>query len=199
MLPRLAPCHTNYRSLLFKVVHYIEKPRGFNVRMRVVEAVTDPIRTLSVTEICRRAGISRQTFYSYFESKYAIGSWYALHCDTFTLDLIGRALSWREGYERWYTIMERQKLLFANSSQSKFSDEGAAAVAENRIAAFRETFENRGLAFTDEYCYYAWMCASVERTAFSRWLKEGCAPPPADMARLTELCVPPLLHRALSL
>lgn len=73
-------------------VHYIEKPRGFNVRMRVVEAVTDPIRTLSVTEICRRAGISRQTFYSYFESKYAIGSWYALHCDTFTLDLIGRAL-----------------------------------------------------------------------------------------------------------
>ena len=88
-------------------VHYIEKPRGFNVRMRVVEAVTDPIRTLSVTEICRRAGISRQTFYSYFESKYAIGSWYALHCDTFTLDLIGRALSWREGYERWYTIMER--------------------------------------------------------------------------------------------
>ena len=110
-----------------------------------------------------------------------------------------RQLSWREGYERWYTIMERQKLLFANSSQSKFSDEGAAAVAENRIAAFRETFENRGLAFTDEYCYYAWMCASVERTAFSRWLKEGCDTPPADMARLTELCVPPLLHRALSL
>ena len=180
-------------------VHYIENPRGFDVRMRVVEAVTDPIRTLSVTEICRRAGISRQTFYSYFESKYAIGSWYALHCDTFTLDLIGRALSWREGYERWYTIMERQRLLFANSSQSKFSDEGAAAVAENRIAAFRETFENRGLAFTDEYCYYAWMCASVERAAFSRWLKEGCDAPPADMARLTELCVPPLLHRALSL
>ena len=72
-------------------------------------------------------------------------------------------------------------------------------MAENRIAAFRETFENRGLAFTDEYCYYAWMCASVERTAFSRWLKEGCDTPPADMARLTELCVPPLLHRALSL
>ena len=87
---------------------------------------------------------------------------YTSHCDTFTLDLIGRTLSWRKGYERWYTLMERQRLLFANSSQSKFSDEGAAAVAENRIAAFRETFENRELAFTDEYCYYAWMCASVD-------------------------------------
>ena len=177
-------------------VHYIEKPRGFDVRMRVVQAVTEPIRTLSVTEICRRAGISRQT---YFESKYAIGSWCALHCDTFTLDLIGRSLSWHEGYERWYTLMERQKLLFANSSQTKFSDESAAAVAENRIAAFRETFGNRGLEFTNEYRYYAWMCASVERASFSRWLKEGCSTPPADMARLTELCVPPLLHRALAL
>ena len=180
-------------------IHYIEKPRGFDVRMRVVEAVTEPIRNLSVTEICRRAGISRQTFYSYFESKYAIGSWYALHCDIFTLDLIGRALSWREGYERWYALMKQQKLLFANSSQTKFSDESADAVAENRITAFQGTFRERGLEFTDEYRYYAWMCASVERAAFSRWLKEGCSASPADMARLTELCAPPLLHRALSL
>ncbi len=69
--------------------------------------------------------------------------------------------------------MERQRLLFANSSQSKFSDEGAAAVAENRIAAFRETFENRELAFTDEYCYYAWMCASVERARIQPLAQRG--------------------------
>ena len=81
-------------------VHYIEKPRGFDVRMRVVEAVTEPIRTLSVTEICRRAGISRQTFYSYFESKYAIGSWCALHCDTFTLDLIAVSYTHLDVYKR---------------------------------------------------------------------------------------------------
>lgn len=179
-------------------VHYIEKPPGYDLRMRVLETITQPIGELSVTEICRRAGISRQTFYSHFASKYDIGSWYALHCDTFTLDLIGRSLTWREAYEGWYALLGRQKLLFTNSSKSKFSDESAARVAQQRVDAFRVAFEERGRPFTDEYRDFAFMCAAMERTAFHRWFSEGCATPPSEMARFTELCVPPLLHRALS-
>lgn len=179
-------------------VRYIEKPPGFDLRMRVIETITQPIDELSVTEICRRARISRQTFYSHFASKYDIGPWYALHCDTFTLDLIGRSLTWREAYEGWYTLLGKQKLLFTYASKSRFNDEGAAHVAQQRINAFRAAFEERGQTFTDEYHDFAFMCAAMERTAFSRWFGEGCTPPPPEMARFTELCVPPLLHRALS-
>ncbi|MEC4176478.1 TetR/AcrR family transcriptional regulator [Adlercreutzia sp. R21] len=179
-------------------VQYVEKPAGFDVRMRVVQTITQPIGELSVAEICRRADISRQTFYSYFESKYAIGPWYASHCDTFTLDLIGRSLGWREAYEGWYTLLGKQRLLFENASKSRFNDEGERRIAEQRISAFQAAFKERGVDFTDEYRGFAHMCAVMERAAFHRWLKECYATPPHELARFTELCVPPLLHRALS-
>lgn len=179
-------------------IKYVEKPHGFDVRMRVAQAVTEPLRDISVAAICRGAGISRQTFYSYFDSKYAIGRWYALHCCTLTLDLVGLSLTWREAYEGWFSLMGAQKMLFVNSAQQKYSDESARLVAEARVEAFAKTFAKRDIVFSEDYRYFAWMCAMVERSSFNRWLQAGCERPADEVARLTELCVPPLLYRALS-
>lgn len=43
-----------------------------STKMRILHAVNKSLDQITVSEICRNAGISRQTFYRHFESKYDI-------------------------------------------------------------------------------------------------------------------------------
>lgn len=43
-----------------------------STKMKILHAVSKSLDQITVGEICRNAGISRQTFYRHFESKYDI-------------------------------------------------------------------------------------------------------------------------------
>ena len=51
-----------------------------STKMRILHAVDKSLDRITVAEICRNAGISRQTFYRHFESKYDIPWWYSIFC-----------------------------------------------------------------------------------------------------------------------
>ena len=51
-----------------------------STKMRILHAVDKSLDQITVAEICRNAGISRQTFYRHFESKYDIPWWYSIFC-----------------------------------------------------------------------------------------------------------------------
>lgn len=57
----------------------------FEAKIKILHAVDRPIEQLSLEEICARAGISRQTFYKHFDSKYSIGLWYSNFCNQYFL------------------------------------------------------------------------------------------------------------------
>lgn len=180
-------------------VRFIEKPHGFDTKMRIAHVVTRPLKTMTVAEICNEAGVSRQTFYNHFESKYTIGSWYALYCGSFTLKEIGRSLTWNEGYQEWFSLMERERTLFGHSSKQDFVQEGRRAVALTRCDELRETIEEyRGLELTDDLDYFSWICARLEGLVTMEWFESGFATPAHVIAERMELCVPPVLYRALS-
>lgn len=73
--------------------------------LRILKSVDKPLEHITVNEICEKAGISRQTFYNHFESKYMLRSWWSEHCERFTLDKIGIDLSWEEGSIRYAQMM----------------------------------------------------------------------------------------------
>ena len=68
-----------------------------STKMKILHAVDKSLDQITVAEICRNAGISRQTFYRHFESKYDIPWWYSIFCRQFYLNEIGRTIDWRTG------------------------------------------------------------------------------------------------------
>ena len=69
-----------------------------SIKMKILHAVNKSLDQITVAEICRNAGISRQTFYRHFESKYDIPWWYSIFCRQFYLNEIGRTIDWKTGY-----------------------------------------------------------------------------------------------------
>lgn len=59
-----------------------------STKMRILHAVNKSLDQITVGEICHNAGISRQTFYRHFESKYDIPWWYSIFCRQFYLNEI---------------------------------------------------------------------------------------------------------------
>lgn len=47
-------------------------------KMKILHAVNKSLDKITIAEICENAGISRQTFYRHFESKYDIPWWYSI-------------------------------------------------------------------------------------------------------------------------
>jgi AcrR family transcriptional regulator len=76
---------------------------NYDNKIKVVYAMSElmetiPFEKLTIAEICEAAGLSRATFYRYFDDKYSVAQW---HCDYVSekgSNQIGRTLSWHQGY-----------------------------------------------------------------------------------------------------
>lgn len=77
------------------------------MKLKILKSIDEPIVDLSVSDICRKAGISRQTFYRYFDSKYDVLYWWMFFCDSFYVDKIGIDYSWEEAYLRQQRLLMR--------------------------------------------------------------------------------------------
>lgn len=67
-------------------------------KMSILHAVDRSLDRMTISEICKKASISRQTFYRHFRSKYDIPWWFCIFCRQFYLNEIGRTISWQTGY-----------------------------------------------------------------------------------------------------
>ena len=55
-------------------------------KMRILHAVDRSLDCMTISEICKKANISRQTFYRHFRSKYDIPWWFCIFCRQFYLN-----------------------------------------------------------------------------------------------------------------
>lgn len=171
--------------------------KQIETRLRVLHAIDRPIDELTVSAICSRAGISRQLFYRYFDSKFDIPYWYTVECDRVSITEIGRSLTWEEGLEDFFTLLheERDSLLhFAVSKESRASRHRADA---RRVEVFRETIERNGKVITPELQFYAEMYANCFNKAFAQWTERGMVEDPGYMAMLAYGLVPAALRDAM--
>ncbi len=88
-------------------------------RLRILRAVTKPIEEMTVSQISSAAGVSRQTFYSLFASKYDIAYWYLKKAESRFLVEIGRTLSLSDGISNYFEFLERERPYLANAFERK--------------------------------------------------------------------------------
>lgn len=145
------------------------------IKLEVVKALdglmlaTD-IDRISVKAICDSAGISRATFYRYFDDKYAIVQWYLEFLDTKGVDRIGRTLSWYEGYFLTTALIHENLQFFENAARS--SDRNSL----NRIAPHirRDTLiktitDCRHAELTEHLRFQVNAVAHIETVLFPAW------------------------------
>lgn len=178
--------------------HFIELPDGYKMRMRIMHAVDRPIREMTVEAICSNAGISRQTFYNHFPSRRDLALWYSSFCDEHTLSEIGLSMSWNEGLESYFELMQREKAFFEHTLDRMEQRREERTAAASRVEShFRNAMEERGLMPDREMDFYLRSFAGLFVGTVSDWMNAGMNEKPATMARYVEACVPDKLYRAL--
>ena len=94
------------------------------LKLSVVRALDELMREesidrISVAKICSLSGISRATFYRYFNDKFAIVEWYLRYIYARSVDRIGRTMSWYEGYFTCEALISNNMDFFTNAAKSK--------------------------------------------------------------------------------
>ena len=92
--------------------------KQLETRLKIVAATNELMKTTSptkvrVVDVCKEVGISRTTFYEYFEDIPAVSTWFWDHLMNQTLYLIVTKYSCFEAHLRKFTIMrEHQEFLY---------------------------------------------------------------------------------------
>lgn len=81
-------------------------------KMKIMHAVDKSLDRVTISEICEKAGISRQTFYRHFKSKYDIPWWFSIFCRQFYLNEIGRTIDWHTGYYHHIRLIATERDFF---------------------------------------------------------------------------------------
>ena len=172
------------------------------IRLRILEAVDQPIGEMSVKMICDNAGISRQTFYNHFESKYDISLWFSYLIDDMTLRQIGRTATWEEGLLAYCSSIYERRSFFKLTAKKRLADnhQGKRTAESHRSDEMRETLVMRGVErIPDDLSFCITYYARTECSAIGDWMRTGCTTLPAQMAHNMYELVPPLLREAFAL
>ena len=171
------------------------------VKMRILHAVDKSLDRMTISEICKNAGISRQTFYRHFESKYDIPWWHSIFCRQFYLNEIGRTIDWHTGYYHHLRLVSQEREFYRKSIQYSINTPfGQTVMPENRIAVLIDTLENyRRVPVDDNMRFLVETFSKLETEVMNDWFRSD---QPTDLVRWTEdlvSLVPTRLYHALEL
>lgn len=182
-------------------VDFLAESADYEMKMRILHSVDRDFECITVGEICRRCGISRQTFYRHFDAKDDILVWHAILCERLYLDEIGRSLSWREGYYHHFRLLSEERQFYQVALQFTVH----LAPNENPMPRHRreivlETLRDyRHIELTDSLAFAVDAFVEIESHLANKWFRSGMLLEPAIFAERMESVVPPELHAALSI
>lgn len=112
-------------------------------KLKIFHAVDKSLDRITISEICENAGISRQTFYRHFKSKYDIPSWHTIFCRQFYLNEIGRTINWEIGYYQHLRLITQERDFYRKSIQYTINEPfGQTVIPESRKNVIFETLIN---------------------------------------------------------
>ena len=90
---------------------------GVQLKLKIMHAVDRSLDQITVSRVCERAGVSRQTFYRNFDSKYSLHWWWPMHVHRFYLAEVGRTIDWETGYYHHVQLLSMEKDYFKVATQ----------------------------------------------------------------------------------
>ena len=170
-------------------------------KMKILHAVDRSLDQITISDICRNAGVSRQTFYRHFQSKYDIPAWHIIFCRQFYLNEIGRTVDWRTGYYHHLRLLSHEMDFYHKSIQYTINTPfGRTVLPENRRMVLLDTLQNyRRVPIDDNLRFIVETFARLECEVLNDWFRSDA---PVDLQRWTDdmvSLVPPRLYKALEL
>ncbi|RDB59298.1 hypothetical protein C1878_15460 [Gordonibacter sp. 28C] len=169
---------------------YLLLTQNDKVNLEALHAIDRPIDDISVKSICSAIGISRQTFYAHFSSKYDIAYWYLNLSEELYFKAIASREDWRQSLINQVYFLYEEKDYLCNAftlnphdidvvSRFRFSKERLlACIAELGILVTSET----------TYCVDEYINTHY-RTLIS-WCMRGMRPKPPFFAKICYNCIP---------
>ena len=168
------------------ITHLTQGENIFNspdlsIKMKILHAVNKSLDQITVAEICRNAGISRQTFYRHFEDKYDFYRYYlSTLTDKFLRSIQGEAHDCM-GLREYVESMHRQLIGFvdehpaiAQNSLGKTALAGSLDIMMRQIAEGIEVHAAREFPDAKVSAHFASMFYSGAMLHTLRWwLQEG--------------------------
>ena len=168
-------------------------------KMKILHAVDKSLDRITIAEICENAGISRQTFYRHFQSKYDIPWWHSIFCRQFYLNEIGRTIDWKTGYYHHLRLIAQERDFYRKSIQYSINTPfGQTVMPENRKTVLLETLEKyHHVTVNDNMRFIVEIFSKLECEVLNDWFRSDA---PTDLVRWTDdlvSLVPDRLYRAL--
>ena len=130
-------------------------------KLRIMHAVDRSLDQITVTELCARAGISRQAFYRHFADKYSLHWWWPTFVHRFYLVEVGRTIDCETGYVNHIRLLSREKDFFRIATQYTLNISTERTVMPHfRKCALLETLQDyRQVEINDElmFCLDSWV------------------------------------------
>lgn len=156
----------------------------YRLAMAAKECMTDAgIEGVTVTEIVRSCGVTRQTFYRNFADKYALINWYFDKLLLESFDHMGEGRTVRECLEKKFQFIDQERVFFAQA----FRSDGQNALKEYDYELILQFYTNLIARKTGQplgedllfplrfYCH-----GSVHMTV--EWIFSAKPKPPEDLA-----------------
>lgn len=169
-------------------------------KLRIMHAVDRSLDQITVTQICTRAGMSRQAFYRHFPDKYSLHWWWPTFVHRFYLVEVGRTIDWETGYLHHIRLLSLEKDFFRVATQYTLNISTERTVMPHfRKCALLETLQDYQHVAVDEslmFCIDSWV--KTETEILTEWYRLGNVPDPQTASRRLASIMPRRLYDILS-
>lgn len=171
------------------------------MRFRILHAVDRSLEKITVAQICENAGVSRNTFYRYFDSKYDIPTWHGRYCQLFYLNEVGRTIDWRTGYFHDFRLLSEERAFYRHAlDYTVYSSEGLQAMEDHRRAVIHETLcDYRHVKVDGCLAFCIDTFVRTETEVMAEWLRNEFEPAPSVFVDYMLAIVPERLYHAMDL
>ncbi len=163
--------------------------KRLNIAMALNDLMeTRPIEQISIVELCQEAGISRSTFYVYFEDIYTVGEWLWEREFRTIFEGLGREYGYHECFRRLFERLRQLGPRLAHvrpmrpHGAEKAQGDKTYAHMNSLAEELRATQEALGRPLCDEERRHIEYISCAEEAMTLKWFAEGMSVPPEVMA-----------------
>lgn len=171
--------------------------RQYDTRMKIITAVEQLLQSrnpddIRVSDVCRLSGISRTTFYVYFEDVFSAIQWLWDDLCSRTLYRINSEISWEEGHHAMLSGLLERRTFFKKVFVSKDYQSLFAYGYRKSLIIHIENIERRlGRSLSDQELFELDYSVRALSAMTTKWAEEGMEPSVEHMTRLFSRFVPP--------
>lgn len=152
-------------------VEIIVPSSDYEIKIKILRSIDRRIEDMPINEICEKCGISKQTFYKYFDSKYSIGLWYSDFCCDYFLYQAGRKYTWHEALTMHFTMLKKESEYLALSVTGdlrKQLSEGRSRSLEEKLHETLSDYKN--MVVDEEMAFYIHATSKIIVDNTAEWL-----------------------------